>query len=1277
MIDDHEELKSMAVQYFANLFTGSTDQYIPFPFKGMFPQLDIATSTLLAKEITNDEVRMALFDLQPLKSPGVDGLHALFLQNQWSTVGPKICDFIKGIFSGQEFPREINRTLITLIPKCENPESIKSFRPISLCNVIYKIITKIIANRLKKVMPHIIGPMQTSFVEGRHITDKIILAQEALHSMRKKKGKKSFMVIKIDLEKAYDRISWDFLSETLEDIGFPTFMSKVIMSCVSTVSMNILWNSSLLDEFYPTCGIRQGDPISPYLFVLCVERLSHLINKACSNKQWKPLSMGRHCPGLSHLFFADDLLLFSEASYEQVEIINSILDTFRSSAGQRVNKDKTKVHFSTNVPNATKNALDHNLGFQATEDLGTYLGVPLIHGRYSKRHCTGVMESIMTRLSSWNARSLSLAGRSTLIKSVISSIPIYTMQTASLPRGSCNLIDKSCRRFLWGSTSDNRKINLVKWDVVNRPKMEGGLGHKNILAMNEALLMKIGWNLVANRDVFLVNLLRCKYKLSDNMAPELSNTGGASHLWRSVGKVWKKIQEGVRWALCDGSIIRFWLDPWLGDNNILIDIAASQVPIDMLNYTVNYFVNSNGGWDWEKFAPFIPARWVMKIANVIPPHHSNGVDFLYWGLSSSGHFTTKSAYSFSTQDNMAINGVNWTAVWKWTGPEKIRYFLWFAKLSKILTNEERAKRHISADSGCPRCFKDVETCSHALRDCEFSSLIWNRFLNPDKKVSFFSMNYDVWLDNNLQGHFNGNGKENWTITFGVILWSCWKWRNNFIFADNRESFHSVVKGVDSMEQYISLAKNSRIMQMRGVNCYKKLPIHWYCPNPGWTKINTDGSFNAQSHIAKAGGLARNESGGWIGSFSMCIGKDSVLGAEFRGVYFGLLLGWNLGVRKVIMEVDNKQVVDKINSASSAAEFSNILAAIRGLLARDWTVIITHVYREANFAADHLASLVPDSVLWWAAAEEIEKLNHIEVIFVQVNSLFSASNVYTPCNKFVDILDNPGSADLSTYLDFASVRHSAEDASEDNSVHGQMTLSQFLGSLGINFRVEALLQNCKDEQAESLRTGYWRLVEWRKDEDNAKTIEQLDVTVEGLTDNERLERVMILKGCRGVIEGGRLYMDADRVNIEADGVDVVEEWVSDNVVIDGVEEGVNDNVGGEGGRLTSFYGVVEDWNGLKENVDERVNAEDAQILRKIDKYPTCVFVGDNFISEIFIEDDLVFGISDFVWLEGFAVEIVNDDASTGSRSRSRYASVAPNEGIQRPTAATKNAKRKKK
>ena len=230
---------------------------------------------------TEDEIKAALWSLKAFKAPSPDGLHAI--HRFWLTVGRSVIDEVKKVFVDRRVPDYLNRTHIALIPKIQGPETLGNYRPISLCNTVYKIITKIIMARLRPFLDKLISPLQTAFVPGRRGIDNAIIAQEVIHSISKKRGNVGYMVLKIDLEKAYDKLEWSFIRDMLFRANPPMDLIEVIMSCVSTVSTSILVNGEAFDPFYPSRGIRQGDPLSPFLFILCMDFLGQLIEEKCSN----------------------------------------------------------------------------------------------------------------------------------------------------------------------------------------------------------------------------------------------------------------------------------------------------------------------------------------------------------------------------------------------------------------------------------------------------------------------------------------------------------------------------------------------------------------------------------------------------------------------------------------------------------------------------------------------------------------------------------------------------------------------------------------------------------------------------------------------------------------------------------------------------------------------------------------------------------------------------------------------------------------------------------
>jgi hypothetical protein len=261
----------------------------------------------LMKPIGADEVKIALFQMFPTKAPGPDGFPAHFFQTHWELCGEEVTLAVLRVLEGRDDIRGINQTFLVLIPKVASPEELGQFRPISLCNVIFKIASKVMANRLKVCLPEIIAEEQSAFVPGRLITDNIITAYECLHFMKRNRAKKNrFCALKLDMRQAYDRLEWRYLEAVMLKLGFHSLWVRMVMRLVTTVSFQVLFNGGRLPQFLPTRGVRQGDPISPYLFLLAAEGLSCLLKHHSLSSELHGLMVAPSAPAVSHLLFADD-----------------------------------------------------------------------------------------------------------------------------------------------------------------------------------------------------------------------------------------------------------------------------------------------------------------------------------------------------------------------------------------------------------------------------------------------------------------------------------------------------------------------------------------------------------------------------------------------------------------------------------------------------------------------------------------------------------------------------------------------------------------------------------------------------------------------------------------------------------------------------------------------------------------------------------------------------------------------------------------------------------
>lgn len=281
--------------------------------------------------------------------------------------------FVKNIMEGGDISSEAAEALLVLIPKGLHPMSMKEFMPSSLCKTVYKLISKIVVGRLKDALKVLISPFQASFVPGCPSIDNVVVCKEIVHSMKHTKAKKGSFVIKLDMEKAYDRLEWTFIESTLIDAGIPTSLVTVIMKMISSGSCRLLWNGEVTDSIRSSRGLRQGCPVSPYFFVLCMEKLGQWIQSKAMEGRLRGVKTSKSGPTLNYLFFADDLLLFSEASEDQIQCLKEGLERFCACSGQKINFNKSYIFFSSNMREAEASRLCSLMGIPRAMNLGKYL----------------------------------------------------------------------------------------------------------------------------------------------------------------------------------------------------------------------------------------------------------------------------------------------------------------------------------------------------------------------------------------------------------------------------------------------------------------------------------------------------------------------------------------------------------------------------------------------------------------------------------------------------------------------------------------------------------------------------------------------------------------------------------------------------------------------------------------------------------------------------------------------------------------------------------------
>ncbi|GJW33973.1 putative RNA-directed DNA polymerase [Tanacetum coccineum] len=394
----------------------------------------------MVREVTDQEIRKAMFSIGDNKAPGPDGYSAAFFKEAWNIVGTDVTKAIKEFFTNGVLLKELNHTIIALIPKVNNPMRINDYRPISCCNVLFKCISSIISNRMKGALNELVNINQSAFVPGRRISDNILLTQELMHNYHLDRGVPR-CAFKVDIQKAYDTVDWNFLRAVLVGFGFHHRMIGWIMECVTSTSFSISINGCLR-------GLRQGDPLSPYLFTLVMEVLTLMLHRRA--RVTNSFTYHRYCSKLNiiNLCFADDLFLFAHGDVDSARVIMDSLDEFKNASGLTPSLPKSTAYFC-NVLNYVKIGILAVLPFEEEKLPVKYLGVPLVPSRFVYRDCAELVERVKRRISDWKNKFLSFAGRAQLVRSVLSSMHIYWASMFILPSSLILELEQLMRGFLW------------------------------------------------------------------------------------------------------------------------------------------------------------------------------------------------------------------------------------------------------------------------------------------------------------------------------------------------------------------------------------------------------------------------------------------------------------------------------------------------------------------------------------------------------------------------------------------------------------------------------------------------------------------------------------------------------------------------------------------------------------------------------------------------------------------------------------------------------------
>lgn len=959
---EDQEIEGIIHQYFGNLFqtTSPSDAIIEEVVKHVSTKVTSEMNSKLALPFTPDEVLSALAQMAPLKSPGPDGLPVIFFQKYWHIIGSNVLSCVLDFLNLHRMPSILNYTFIVLIPKVARPSRITEFRPISLCNVVYKLGAKALANRIKPCLSSIISDTQSAFVPHRLITDNVLVAYELNHFIHSHtQGKRAYMALKLDVSKAYDRIEWKFLDRMLTKLGFDSSIVDLIMICVSTVSFSFLLNGSQFGALKPERGIRQGDPLSPYLFICCVEGFIKMVESAVESGRLKGIRITPSAPCISQLCFADDTILFSQATTRDAEVIRSILDLYVAASGQIINLEKSTIIFSPNAQAETGDAIRQILPFQEVDKFDKYLGLPSRIGKSKTEVFSYLKERLWARVQGWQEKTLSMAGREILIKSVLQAIPTYVMSCFRLPRSILDEVEKIIRGFWWRGKKP-RGISWMAWAQLCRPKSEGGLGFRHMDSFNLALLTKQAWRIMTRPELLLSRVMKAKYFPSSSLLQaELGDR--PSWTWRSILLARPYLESGLRKRIGNGRSTTIWGEAWLSSEGNERVITTRSISDPFPNLVCDLVEEESNTWNLALLEQYLWQCDVVRIVK-IPLGPPDVEDSLYWGFSKDGRFSVRSCYhQIMRQANKVeeshsgyatgLSPKEWKWMWGLQLPPKIRTFLWRACNDILPVNGVLTRRHIIGNPFCPVCGKDIETTIHPFFGCPGFAWVWGA-APFNVLLPLGSSNFAESL-----GLLKAKLGDKVFILACVVLWKIWWWRNRWVHGE------AVMLDGGIVEEATNFLNAYQEALLSGARTSKVEVQQWRKPVAPWIKINFDMGV-VQENKYQTAMVARNEVGACLGWRVMKFdgSPTSTMGearAALEAGKWARARGWN----SVMVEGDNSSVIAAIQNRimDPHLPYGAFISSLLSLETYFLNFASSFVRRSGNSLAHALAHLPLDDV----------------------------------------------------------------------------------------------------------------------------------------------------------------------------------------------------------------------------------------------------------------------------------------------------------------------------
>ncbi|XP_027166413.1 uncharacterized protein LOC113766418 [Coffea eugenioides] len=661
----------------------------------------------------------------------------------------------------------------------------------------------------------------------------------------------------------------------------------------------------------------------------------------------------RGCPPVTHLAFADDVLIFANGSARSLKDIVQVLEMYQRASGQLVNAQKSGYLVHPSVCLSRRRVIERITGFPRQQFPVRYLGFPLYVGRYKSAYFGEVCHSISARILSWRSKLLSPGGRLVLIKHVLSAIPTHLLSAAVIPMAVFKAIERVCASFLWGSSGELNKHHWIKWSQLCYPEEEGGAGFRRVRDVYKAFSCKLWWILRTGSSLW-VSFMRAKYCKGVHPC-QVGWAQSASATWRRMLDVSRQMELSMLWLL-NGGGCDFWYDNWVGSGGLFL--RAPVVPASSFAD-----VMTNGAWDSGRLLQILPSG-IVDLVMKTPVPSGRGTDQVVWMPTKSGAFTLASAYQEERQGR--TSSLVLSRIWQARIPLKVSFFMLRLLMRRLPLDNVLGEMGFKLASKCFCCVDATgETLEHVFSTGQLALEVWNYFQSicriASDSSSIRSHLFAWWMS------LAPSGEQRFicSVTPIFICWNIWKARCRVVFDGARVRAKEICGAVfqdvkAAFEIHFKVAVQGSNFQVfyTGVSqapyLYECKIVRWEAGGYGCTTLNTDGCAKGNPGVSGGGGVLRDSGGHVLVAFSAYLGEGSSLRAETLAALLGIQLCLGKGVGPRVIQSDSLLLTEILKRRYHCPWH------IRREVEQIWHLVgearFVHCYREANKVADILSNV---------------------------------------------------------------------------------------------------------------------------------------------------------------------------------------------------------------------------------------------------------------------------------------------------------------------------------